>query len=192
MLVGMKKCSNKFALKIAEIIIAKKALNLDVKNKHNETALYKASDKGDRKLVKKITRAGGDPNIANNKGNTPLHKAVKRGDETIARYLLECGADYNHANKKGDTPQKIAKNKKRAAILTLIAQREKLEKKEQGDKKDLGSESGKLNSDVDENACSVCFESLKKDAVITLQCGHTFHEECLKSLATCPLCRNPI
>ncbi len=194
LLVGTNKFTNDYALKIAELFIQKK-IDLNIKDQQNKTVLYKAANKGDEKLVRKIVRAGkgADPNIANHKGSTALHKAVRRGYVTIARYLLELGAGYTHANNKGKIPQKMAEEKNRSEILKLIAQREKL-KKGQEDKKNVASEAEKLKSGVDENGCPVCFYSIANSEageVITLGCGHTFHKACVKSCKLCPMCRNP-
>lgn len=41
--------------------------------------------------------------------------------------------------------------------------------------------------------CSICLDNISENAVKCCQCGHCFHEECikrwLKNNSTCPLCR---
>lgn len=50
----------------------------------------------------------------------------------------------------------------------------------------------KNNSFLEENVCSICFDSMNNSKT-TLRCGHTFHESCInrwiKIKPTCPLCR---
>lgn len=48
--------------------------------------------------------------------------------------------------------------------------------------------------DNENDNCSICLENFKKkDKIITLDCGHYYHDECitnwLKKDETCPLCR---
>ena len=49
----------------------------------------------------------------------------------------------------------------------------------------------KFGNDV----CSICHEELKGEKLLTLTCGHIFHEKCVCSWLwehnTCPLCRKP-
>jgi hypothetical protein len=60
-----------------------------------------------------------------------------------------------------------------------------------------------------ESCCPICFDELKQDNVCKLDCGHTFHYECIiswfknkkgkhpnslygKSIRVCPYCRNKV
>lgn len=45
-----------------------------------------------------------------------------------------------------------------------------------------------------EEECSICLDTMKIADIKTLQCGHSFHLNCLKQLINfhCPLCRTTI
>ena len=44
----------------------------------------------------------------------------------------------------------------------------------------------------DDESCSICLEGLGSDSVSKLECGHSFHTECIMKCAclpVCPMCR---
>ncbi len=48
-----------------------------------------------------------------------------------------------------------------------------------------------------EGDCPVCYDSMRKNNSIKLECGHVFHKKCMRkwlssSKRTCPLCRDNI
>ena len=79
------------------------------------TILHAACDKGDTNVVKKLLKAGADPNITDRFGITPLsvrtvsggtilHVACDKGDINLVTKLLEAGADPNVTDRFGITP----------------------------------------------------------------------------------------
>ncbi|XP_074645281.1 uncharacterized protein LOC141901741 [Tubulanus polymorphus] len=57
------------------------------------------------------------------------------------------------------------------------------------------SSKSKLDINFEQNECTICFETLSSAPLRILDCGHTYHELCIKQWiygedATCPVCRN--
>lgn len=67
-------------------------------------ALYKAVKSGSLNKVKKLLKAGANPNTLNEHHLTPLHQAAYWGELQIVELLLEYGARADLDNGKGWTP----------------------------------------------------------------------------------------
>lgn len=78
-------------------------LNLHVPST-GETALHFASQNGHTKIVKKLLKAGADPNVRDNLGHTPLCLAALKGKYTVGRILLKNGASYTLRPATGTYP----------------------------------------------------------------------------------------
>lgn len=78
--------------------------NIDKQNEQGQTRLYLAAREGNTAAVKKLLRAGADPDIADARGLTPLHLAAYWGEAEIVGALLKAGASPNIDNGKGWTP----------------------------------------------------------------------------------------
>lgn len=97
-------------------------LNLNVKNKANQTLLHLATDYYDSKefilkiseLIKKGQFEFDIGNSKDNKGNTPLHYIAKTGNEKIYNLLINkpFNLKENEKNKEGKTPKQIFKETK--------------------------------------------------------------------------------
>ena len=74
------------------------------KNAYGDTPLYEAARHGNISAVKKLLKAGADPNKKNARGLTPLHQAAYWGETEIVELLLKAGADPNADNGLGWTP----------------------------------------------------------------------------------------
>jgi uncharacterized protein len=77
--------------------------DVDARNRHTETALIVAVNKGDIPAVRVLLELGADVNVENNSGLSPLYVAAMRGHEDIARMLLEAGANVKARKKDGTT-----------------------------------------------------------------------------------------
>ncbi|MDY0009069.1 MAG: ankyrin repeat domain-containing protein [Bdellovibrionales bacterium] len=77
---------------------------IDKRNADGETKLFRAVREGNTSAVKKLLRAGADPDIADNHGMTPLHQAAYWGEDEIVSLLLKSGAAPNIDNGQGWTP----------------------------------------------------------------------------------------
>lgn len=77
---------------------------IDKRNEQGETKLYRAAREGNVTAVKKLLRAGADPDIADSHGLTPLHQAAYWGESEIVGLLLKAGAAPNVDNGHGWTP----------------------------------------------------------------------------------------
>jgi ankyrin len=68
------------------------------------TALIWAAHNGDEELVRRLLRAGADPDAANDYGATALLEAATIGDDAVIERLLDEDADPNLANPENMTP----------------------------------------------------------------------------------------
>ncbi|CAG5099246.1 Oidioi.mRNA.OKI2018_I69.XSR.g16377.t2.cds [Oikopleura dioica] len=83
----------------------KKAFNkLNKRNDRGETALHRATIKGDHKKVVELLGQGADVNAKDYAGWTALHEACNHGYLEIVRTLIEHGADVSVKGLDGDTP----------------------------------------------------------------------------------------
>ncbi|KAF5469216.1 hypothetical protein F2P56_013305 [Juglans regia] len=64
---------------------------------------YAAYD-GDSNRLKRLIRAGANPNKADYDGRSPLHIAASKGYEDIARFLIQQGVGINISDNFGNTP----------------------------------------------------------------------------------------
>lgn len=72
------------------------ASTLNNKNKGNLTMLLmRASEDGNKELVRQLLECGVDPNAKGTDLWTPLHFAARKGHSPTARLLLKHGADAN-------------------------------------------------------------------------------------------------
>ncbi|XP_076128090.1 ankyrin repeat and SOCS box protein 2-like [Alosa pseudoharengus] len=69
-----------------------------------ETALFKACEREDEKMVKLILKSGGSISRASEKGMTPLHEAVANRNVNICKLLVEAGAHIGAKNSYGIDP----------------------------------------------------------------------------------------
>lgn len=69
-----------------------------------ETRLYRAARQGNVHEIKRLLRAGADPNLANHDGLTPLHMAAYWGETEIVALLIKAQADVRADNGRGWTP----------------------------------------------------------------------------------------
>lgn len=60
------------------------------------------------KIVKKLLKAGADPNAYSHGPGTPLHNAANRGAMDTVSVLIACGANIDLIDEDGDTPAIIA------------------------------------------------------------------------------------
>ena len=96
-------------------------VDINVKDKNGNTALFHAASKGKVVITNILLGAGADVNLKNKRRNTPLMIAVWYGHTDTVDVLLNTGADVSVINKRGWTALKIASkaigNKKIARML---------------------------------------------------------------------------
>ena len=89
-------------------------------------AVKKSVKDNDTEPVKKLIKAGMDPNMRNDEGFTPLHTMVmllnKSGHVACVKALVDMGADVNAQDRFGCTPLHDASsyNKNPAGVLALL------------------------------------------------------------------------
>ncbi|RZC60388.1 hypothetical protein C5167_022141 [Papaver somniferum] len=76
---------------------------------------------GDLYHLKRLIRAGADPNKTDYDGRTPLHIAASEGFEHIASFLIQEGVSVNIADKFGNTPlfEAVKRGNDRVASLLV-------------------------------------------------------------------------
>jgi ankyrin repeat protein len=95
-------------LRIQDLFNALTGRNINKKDDNGDTRLYLAARAGSIGDVRKLLRAGADPNIANGRGLTPLHQAAYWGETEIVELLLKSGAKADADNGCGWTPMHSA------------------------------------------------------------------------------------
>ena len=96
-------------------------INVNLKNKEKETALFLAINNEDINLVKELLYRGADVNKRNKGDMSPLMLCCKKNYQNIAELLIKKGANVNEKNILGDTPVKIAQiNGNEELALKLI------------------------------------------------------------------------
>jgi ankyrin repeat protein len=88
-----------------------------------ETALYKATARGDEAMVRLLLEKGANVDITTDCGFTALHRASMDGNEAIVRQLLDKGADTNSEDIIGETPLEKANETGNKEIARLISER---------------------------------------------------------------------
>ena len=98
--------------------------SVDKPGPDGNTLLYKAAKNGNISEVRRLLKAGADPNIQNAHHLTPLHQAAYWGETAIVVLLLEHGAKADVDNGQGWTPLHSAAVagglKSRKAIIDLL------------------------------------------------------------------------
>ncbi len=138
------------------------------------TALIKASEHGNRELVKLLLEYGANVNAQNNDGQTALMLAASQGHEEVVELLLELeyGIDVYAQDNKDQTALSLVERPFKTQSQNKIADflRSKME------------------------LCNTCSKALR-DKKVTLKCGHKFHEGCILEWfdkhSVCPNCKNP-
>jgi ankyrin repeat protein len=96
---------------IARSLIARGA-DIDAKNRHGQTPLLIAIDKGygfmAPMLAPMLIDRGADISVKDNHGNTALHIAIVKGNVEMALALLACGIDFDVKNANGKTALALA------------------------------------------------------------------------------------
>ena len=83
--------------------------------------LLKASDKGNKGLVKDLLAKGADVHARDYDGTTVLHKAARHGKEGVVRLLLKKGANIHAKDNYGNTAlHKAASNGKEGVVRLLL------------------------------------------------------------------------
>ena len=119
------------SLKVAQVLIEAKGVNVNFLNQAGESALMYAALKGHLALVKLLISKDAD---VNKSGWTPLHYAATHGDEDIVRLLLDQHAFVNAGSPNGTTPLMMAAQYGRPTTVKLLIEEgaEPLLKNEQG------------------------------------------------------------
>lgn len=108
-----------------QVLEYKKFINLDIKNKHNNSPLLIACQKNYLIPALCLIRNGSDINTYNiNSGNTALIEATKNGCSPIVYKLLkQPNIDINACNNCGDTALHIAVEKNLQVIIDMLLEK---------------------------------------------------------------------
>lgn len=86
----------------------------------NDTPLIWASEKGSTECVKKLLKAGADPNHFEYDGWSALHWAARNGHVEVARLLLDQGARIDQTDSKGLTPLDWATEREHWEVVIVL------------------------------------------------------------------------
>ena len=64
---------------------------------------------------------GASPNIADTDGWTAAHQAASRGNAQLLRAVVDAGADLTRRDHRGRTPSDVARMRKRAKLVAMLA-----------------------------------------------------------------------
>lgn len=119
------------SLKVAEVLIQAKGINVNFLNSADESALMYAALKGQLALAKLLISKDAD---VNKTGWTPLHYAATNGHVDVIQLLLDNHAFVDAASPNGSTPLMLAAQygTPQAVKLLLDEGAEPLQKNEQG------------------------------------------------------------
>jgi ankyrin repeat protein len=119
------------SLKVAEVLIQAKGINVNFLNSANESALMYAALKGQLALAKLLISKDAD---VNKTGWTPLHYAATNGHVDVIQLLLDNHAFVDAASPNGSTPLMLAAQYGTAQAVKLLLDEgaEPLQKNEQG------------------------------------------------------------
>ena len=93
-------------------------IDIDTREKHGNTLLILACQRGDKKLAKFLLRRGASMNLQNHSGNTCLHYLNAYRHVDLAEYLIGKGADDRILNADGLTCYE-GSSKSKADMLNL-------------------------------------------------------------------------
>ena len=104
---------NKLNIDIVKLLIESKRLNINIQDKHDNTALLIAVKQKNPDIVEKLLAKGADANIGNNKNEMPiimaLNSIVSRSSPKIIMDLINSGADVNYVSRDEEkTPLHLA------------------------------------------------------------------------------------
>ena len=119
------------SLKVAEVLIQAKGINVNFLNSADESALMYAALKGHLALAKSLISKDAD---VNKTGWTPLHYAATNGHVEIMQLLLDNHAFVDAESPNGSTPLMMAAQYGTAQAVKLLLDEgsEPLHKNEQG------------------------------------------------------------
>ena len=181
---------------IVEILLRAGA-NPNLQDLDGDTALRRAVFSQHKEIVEMLLRAGADINYQARSedlgGTTALHWAAMNDSKEIVEMLLKYGADYTLQDREGRTPYMLAeinRHKDAArAIKTFVERpREAFLKVPQ-----TPAPTPAPQPAVQSIECSICFEPLFSLPTVSTQCGHMFHDTCIREWlqknTLCPRCR---
>lgn len=88
-------------------------------NTQEKTPLHEAVQRGDLRAVKRLLKAGADPNAKDDLGGTPLDDSVSKGP-AMAKALLEAGADPRLADDALGSTLTFTPPSDQAAVVKLL------------------------------------------------------------------------
>lgn len=100
--------------------LIKAGAKVNHQNADGATALYVATQKGYREIVRHLLDAQADPNLPVAGGDTPLLIAASAGYTPVAAMLIESGALVNQKNKLGRTALMLAASNNHVPVMNLL------------------------------------------------------------------------
>eukprot|EP01083_Nonionella_stella_P182434 656511_1 len=89
-------------LNVCNLLLKRDKSLINGRNAANETALFKAAERGSLKLCQYLIQCGAEIDAENALGNTPLWVSTAKIYPCIMKLFISNGADVNHKNLKGN------------------------------------------------------------------------------------------
>ena len=107
-------------LDIVRFCVEEKGLNVDIRDRHGDTALYWAAREGQLQVLQHLLSSGADVNMKNKFGKTALHEAARKGYLQVLQHLLSSGADVNEKDIGGNTALHDAADRGHLQVLQYL------------------------------------------------------------------------
>ena len=95
-------------------------ININSTDELGNTALIKASEKGNIEIVNYLINNNADVDYQNKQGLTPAMKAAERNNFNVVKLLLDKNIDITKSDYTGRTLKEIAENSRDKRILKLL------------------------------------------------------------------------
>ncbi|CBY08155.1 unnamed protein product [Oikopleura dioica] len=119
--VSLRRASAAGDLSEVVRLVESESAEINGRGKTGWSALHKAAEHGQAKVIRYLCRKGADVNCTGGLfDGTPLHHAVYWGQVRAVQQLLKAGADPNIQNANGDTSLAIATDKNLETVVMLI------------------------------------------------------------------------
>ena len=105
---------------LVKFFLNESEINIDAIDELGDTALIKASEKGNIEIVNYLINNNADINYQNQQGLTPAMKAAERNNLHVFKLLLDKNVDITKSDYTGRTLKEIAENSRDKRILKLL------------------------------------------------------------------------
>ncbi|XP_013389888.1 death-associated protein kinase 1 isoform X2 [Lingula anatina] len=89
-------------------LLSMTSLDINISNRHGETALHRAASGGHVEVVKLLQSNGMNLNVTDQHGDNAVYWAARQGHVEVVKYLKEQGVSVDQQNKSGESALHVA------------------------------------------------------------------------------------